>query len=511
MKHAVTGKQMKAIDKYTIEQIGIPSVVLMERAALCTAKAVKSAAEHWDRIWVVCGTGNNGADGVAVARMLHLAGYQVILIQIGDPDCGTEEYHLQMKIVEKLDIPVFSFRDFIPGSCDILVDALFGVGLDRNIEGEYRECMDMLAQQKPKKTIAVDIPSGIHSDTGAVMGSAVRADITVTFGYEKLGTLLYPGREYAGKILVKDIGFPRQALEQAGAEVYIYEKEDIRRIPDRPAWSNKGTFGKVLVIAGSRNMSGAAYLSARAACRTGAGLVKIMTVKENRVILQGQLPEAILSVYDTEAAVSNPEQFSEFVKNQCNWADVIVLGPGLGHDAYVKALVEQVLTNAYVPIIVDADGLNTIAANPHLTQYYTENIIITPHLGEMARLTGKSIDEIRGNLLETAREYGKRYGITCVLKDAVTVVYQRDERIYLNTSGNSGMAKAGAGDVLTGVIAGLLALGLDEPESAALGVWLHGLAGDEARRKWGSHGILAEEIADSIPVCMKKERREKRI
>lgn len=509
MRLAVTGTQMKEIDRYTMEQIGIPSLVLMERAALCTAEIVKAEAGLQDRIWVVCGTGNNGADGIAVARMLFLDGYQVVLILAGNTEHGTAEYHTQARIAGQLEIPIFPFKDFIPGRCDVLVDALFGVGLSREIGGEYRECMEMLLDQHPKKTVAVDIPSGIHSDSGAVMGIALRADITVTFGYEKLGTLLYPGRDYAGHVIVKDIGFPKAAADRVHPGVCCYEEKDLAAVPVRKAWSNKGTFGKILLIAGSRNMSGAAYLSALAAYRMGSGLVKIMTVKENRVILQEQLPEAILAVYDPEAAAAEQERFGAFIKSQCDWADCIVLGPGLGREAYVESLVEQVLTNAYVPIIVDADGLNAIAANPHLTQYYTENIIITPHLGEMARLTGISIEEIKRHPVETAREYASRYGITCVLKDAVTVVCRKDGDVFINTSGNSGMAKAGSGDVLTGVIAGLLALGMEEQESASLGVYIHGLAGDKARDKRGSHGILAHEIADCVPdVCMKNLRRE---
>ena len=508
MRHAVTGTQMKEIDRYTMEEIGIPSMVLMERAALCTAEAVKREAGKSDRIWVVCGTGNNGADGIAVARMLFLDGFRVVLILVGNTEHGTAEYHMQKKIAEGLELPIFPFQDFIPGRCDVLVDALFGVGLSREIGGEYRECMEMLLEQSPKRTVAVDIPSGIHADTGAVMGIALRADVTVTFGYEKLGTLLYPGKGCAGQVLVRDIGFPESALDRLQPEVCCYEDKDLAEIPVRKGWSNKGTYGKILLIAGSRNMSGAAYLSALAAYRMGSGLVKIMTVKENRVILQEQMPEAILAVYDPEAATAEPERFGAFIKSQCDWADCIVLGPGLGREAYVESLVEQVLTNAYVPIVVDADGLNTIAANPHLTQYYTENIIITPHLGEMARLTGLGIEEIRKHPVDTAKDYASRYGITCVLKDAVTVVCRKDGAVFINTSGNSGMAKAGSGDVLTGVIAGLLALGLEE-ESASLGVYIHGLAGDEARNKRGSHGILAHEIADCIPdVCMRDQRRE---
>lgn len=507
MRYLVTGGQMKEVDRCTIESIGIPSMVLMERAAMAVTEEVLKHAKKTDCIWAVCGSGNNGADGIAAARMLHLKGYTATVILAGKKEKGSTEYMTQVSIAEHTGVRIVEYSAFIPDKCDILIDALFGVGLDRDILGIYREIMDAVTACQPGVTVAVDIPSGIHSDTGQIMGAAFPADVTVTFGYEKLGTMLYPGKQYSGKVLVADIGFPKMSLRNRKTEFFTFEPGDEGLIPKRPAYSNKGDFGKVLVVAGSPGMSGAAFLSALAAYRTGAGLVKIFTVEENRVILQEGLPEAVISTYDTMEAKAGTEEFKNQLKKQCEWASVIVLGPGLGQEDHVKNLLEEVLTNAYVPIILDADGLNVIAANPELTSYFTENIIVTPHLGEMARLTGSSVDIIRKHLISTAREYADRYGITCVLKDAVTIGALKDQRTYVNASGNSAMAKAGAGDVLTGIIAGLLALGLEESEAAAMGIWIHGLTGDKVREKYGDYSLLARDLTEEIHTILKERTR----
>ncbi len=517
MRYLVTGGQMKAIDRNAIEKIGIPSVVLMERAAMAAAdeairyaeKALKN--QEIVQIWAFCGSGNNGADGIAAARLLHNRGYQVTVILTGGAEHGTEEFYLQRRIALNLEIPVIDWKDFLPGRCDVLIDAVFGVGLSRPVEGDYARVLQMMKDCGAGYTVAVDMPSGIHSDNGQIMGIAVPADVTVTFGYKKLGSALYPGREYCGRVEVCDIGFPADSAgrlsESLNAPLAVtYGPEDMRKLPVRPSYSNKGTFGKVLIVAGSENMGGAAYLSALAAYRMGAGLVKIMTASANRQMMQELLPEAILSVYDADGMELCPELLREKIEDACAWADVIVLGPGIGQGEGVRELLYEFLTNAYVPMVLDADGLNAMARYPELSQYYTENIIITPHLGEMSRLTGLTTEQIRTNLVSTASEYSGAHGIICVLKDSATVVTGRDGQCYVNSSGNSSLAKAGSGDVLTGVIAGLLAQGAELWEAASLGVYLHGVAGDRLKEKISSHGILARELANEIGLIAAEEK-----
>ena len=501
---------MKAVDRCAMEQVGLPSLVLQERAALCVAEEVKALLKKEKgngSVWFFCGTGNNGADGIAAARILQSQGYPVLVVYVGDRARGTEEFFRQKKIAEELGVPSVCWPDMQErlklshGPCRMLVDALFGVGLSRPVEGAYGEAMEFMKELAAETVLSVDIPSGIHSDTGQVMGTALKADVTVTFGYKKLGMLLYPGKEYAGRVLVEDIGFPvPEILDTKLGSWYravALGPEDLSRmLPCRPEYSNKGTFGKVLVVAGSREMGGAAFLSALSAYRMGAGLVKVMTVEENRTMLQQLLPEAILTLYGSDEILKEPENFHKKVEEVCAWADVIVLGPGIGQGPETGLLVREFLTNAYVPVVLDADGLNAIAREPGLCQYFTENIILTPHLGEMSRLTGLSVERIRADLLQCACSYSTSHGVTCVLKDAVTVISGREGQLCVNESGNSCMAKAGSGDVLTGILAGLLAQGMEMWEAACLGVYLHGAAGDRLREKNGAYGMLAHELCE---------------
>ena len=516
MKYLAGSAQMKEIDRYTIEEIGIPSLVLMERAAMAVAEEVEKTFssplfdKKRDTILAVCGSGNNGADAAAAARMLALKGFQASILLAGQREKCTQEMRRQLEIAGKLEIPVMEYGEFLPGECSVLIDGIFGIGLGRKVEGRYKEVINMMNRLSAKKVIAVDIPSGIHGETGAVMGCAVKADVTVTFGFEKMGTAVYPGREYSGIVKVADIGFPdqsrRQAEEKTGKMAFVLEESDLSLIPRRPAYSNKGTFGKVLIVAGAKNMAGAAYLSALAAYRTGAGLVKVMTPEENRLIIQESLPEAVMISYNAGKIMEDEEERDRFalqIEKECMQASVVVLGPGLGQQPYGKMVVKHVLSSVCSPVIVDADGLNVIAANPELTGYYTENVIITPHLGEMSRLAGKEIREIQEDLAAAAAEYAETYGITCVLKDAATVVADRDGRISVNKSGTSAMAKGGSGDVLTGMIAALIAQGMDEVMAARMGVYLHGLCGEKAAEEKGGYGVLAHEIADQAGKVLK--------
>lgn len=512
MRYLVSAREMKEIDRRSIEEYGIPSLVLMERAALEVAREAERLLEARagkkgprGSVWAVCGLGNNGADGVAAARMLSLHGYPVSVLLPEANGRQSEELKVQLEIARRLGIPVYTVEDFIPGTCELIIDAVFGIGLSRPVEGPYRALIDLMQSQSGAAVVSVDMPSGISSDTGAVMGCAVRADVTVTFGERKLGQALFPGREACGRLVVADIGFVPEEEERASKHALCYEKADLKRIPKRRAYSHKGTYGKILIIAGAKNMAGAAVFSALAAYRTGAGLVKVLTVEENRAILQEALPEAILSTYDSEWAGQYAEEFKEYVKTQAVWADAIVLGPGIGLEEYGRTLVESVLCDAYVPIILDADAINLAARYPYLKGYFTDNIILTPHLSEFSRLTGKSVEEVRENLLQAAEEFAEQYGVTCVLKDAATVTARKDGRLFVNTSGSPAMAKGGSGDVLTGVIAGLLALGMEDCEAASLGVYIHGLAGELAAKRYGVHSVLARETADCLGEVINEE------
>ena len=503
MEYLATGKQMKAVDRYTIDKVGIPSLVLMERAALWVAEEAGRLAGERGRVLCVCGAGNNGADAVAAGRMLMLTGRQVELVIVGDLERATQEMKRQLSIASEIGLQAASYEERAGeilqdrGGYDVVIDGIFGVGLTRDVGGIYAgavECINSLNAA----VVAVDMPSGVNADTGEVMGTAVRASVTITFGLNKIGIALYPGREYAGNILVRDIGFPERAYEAAGCQAFTYGPEDLNRLPKRPSGSNKGTFGKVLIVAGSAGMAGAAYLSGLAAYRTGAGLVRLLTVEENRQILQTLLPEAIMTVYDPGALEEGRAEAMTKLEEACNWASVVVLGPGLGRSSYVAALVEQVMANVCGPLIMDADALNAVADLPYLTRYYTDNVIITPHLGEMSRLTGLAIAELKRDLAGAALQYARTHGITCILKDAATVAAGPGGELYINSSGNSGMSTGGSGDVLTGVLAGLLAGGMEIWDASALGVYFHGTAGDRAKERLGERAMLARDIIEGL-------------
>lgn len=503
MEYIVTGQEMKSIDRYSIETIGIPSVVLMERAALAVVSCIKKKEKKTSKVGIVVGVGNNGADGLAVARILKEEGFEhIVIYAVGNIDKATKEWQIQRGIVEQLEIPLY-FERYDFDDCDVIVDGIFGIGLTREVTGIYKDVIEQI-NNTSANVYAIDIPSGVNAENGKIMGCAVKADTTVTFGFAKVGCMLYPGAEYSGKVEVALIGFPQKAVSFCTPSFVTYGIEDLNKIPKRSVRSNKGTFGKVLVIAGDAGMSGAAYFSASAAYACGAGLVQVFTAEENRSILQTQLPEAIVKTWGDTS-----------VEACCKWADVIAIGPGLG--IKMSILVETVLKESTVPIVIDADALNLLAQNPQWKQYNKGNWIITPHPGEMSRLLGKSVKEIIEDFLENAKEIAKTYVCIAVCKDARTIVDSGRNNIYINNSGNNAMAKGGSGDVLTGVIAGLIACGIKQQENllnyieemTRLGVFIHGLAGDVVRKKKGAYSLLASDLVESLSeiFCEIEEKR----
>ena len=459
MKKLLSGSNMKPVDKYSIEYIGIPSAVLMERAAFGVYKNIERMLKNESRVLVICGVGNNGADGIALARILMTSDFNINadVFVVGDEGKATEEFKQQSDILfnrlhgNKINMPASEDK------YDIIIDAVFGIGLKRNVEGEYAKLIQNVNKRRENDNsyvVSVDVPSGINADTGEVMGTAVFADMTVTFGTKKTGIVLYPGTEYAGKVFVENIGFPKEAFEQNFPEDFYFTESDLTKVPSRKSHTNKGSYGKVLVVAGSKGIYGAAYLSAKSVFRSGAGMVKIITAKENREALNKMLPEAMIETYGISDF--NIENY----RRQLDWADVIIVGPGIGMGDYQKDLVKEALKTKK-PIVIDADALNTISSDKKLCDFYHEKCVVTPHMMEMSRLINGSIDKIKGKLPEIAGTYAKENGIVCVLKDARTIVADKSEKRYYNMSGNDGMATAGSGDVLTGVIAGLMAQGLD--------------------------------------------------
>lgn len=488
MEFLLSSEQMKHCDSDTITKIGIPSLVLMERAALAVVDEMYHECCDLRSVLVVCGSGNNGGDGFAVARLLDEQGVRVTAAFVGNEESLSEEAAIQRQICENCGIKISS--NFMQREYTTIVDAIFGIGMSRDIEGKYAQIIDWINQQAAY-VVAVDIPSGISADTGKVMGRAVQADLTVTFAYRKIGHVLYPGTEYCGKVVRREIGITADRFQGGIPSVFTYGEEDLSRIARRRPYSNKGTYGKVLLIAGSNGMSGAACLSAMAAYRSGSGLVRVFTPECNRQIIQTYLPEAIITSWTEECF---PESELE---SALAWSDVAGIGPGCGTDHMANEILEYVLAKYRKPLVIDADGLNLLSKKPELLYETGASVVLTPHIGEMMRLTQNTKEDILEDILMAAKQFARKYRVVCALKDARTIV-SNGTRTYVNTSGNNGMAVGGSGDILTGIICGLLAQGMPAFDAAALGVYLHGLAGDAALEARGAYGMIARDIADRI-------------
>lgn len=511
--YLLNGEQMKSVDFYSIETVGIPAVVLMERAALAVTKRIRElACGRKSTVLCVCGTGNNGADGMAAARQLLQAGFNTAVFCVGGAEQkGTPEYEIQKNILLHMGM---DFRNNVRfDEYDFIVDAIFGIGLSREVSGAYASVIDELNAATRRNAalcvVAVDVPSGIHAGDGKIMAHAVRAGETVTFGFLKPGLVFYPGAACAGHITVADIGFAQAPLPENC--LYTYTAKDLEKLPFRAGNTNKGSCGKIVIAAGSENMGGAACLSAAAAYRSGCGLVRVFTHERNRIPVLNHVPEAVLETY--EDGVKTGSESLKQLEKICQWADCIVLGPGLSTGTFSEQMMQTVLAHrGHALLVLDADALNLLAQKQKLweqlksraQQNPPHRVVLTPHMGEMARLMQKEIGDIADEPVRYAQELARTFSGICILKDAATVVTDGSQT-YVNTSGNCGMSTAGAGDVLTGVLAGMLTSGFEEiQDAAAMAVFVHGLAGDYCRGQLGVYGIKAMDIAEAIPQVLHK-------
>ncbi len=491
MELLVTGEQMKALDHFTIHEMGVPSLVLMERAGLAVFEAIKKEKFPLDRTLVLCGGGNNGADGVVIARLLFLAGYQADVCILGNPEHFTEEMKKQIDIGKKYGISfvnTFQLHEYTT-----IVDAVLGVGLSREVSGKYKEAVCRI-NEFSGRVVSVDIPSGISADTGAILGAAVKADLTVTFGYRKAGLCFYPGAAYAGKIILADVGIYRDKNTVLKPEISACTWEELKALKRNPE-GNKGTFGKIFLVAGSREIFGAAYLSGYAAMKTGAGMIKICTAKENRDMF-ACFPEAMVQVYDEDTDIE------AMLEEGMRWADVYGIGPGIGTGPLAENLLKILLARGTKPLVIDADGLNLLKGQEELLKKYQGGTILTPHLGEFSRLTGIHPSQWKQDPVEITGRYAEKWNSVLICKDARTVIAQNKAKVFINLSGNDGMATAGSGDVLTGILLGVLAQHVPLREAAYIGVYLHGAAGDRAAREKGHAGMLAKDIAEAAALIL---------
>lgn len=516
----VTSAQMAAIDRRSIEEHGIDGYTLMKRAgkAVIDELIARSGSLAADRVVVLCGRGNNGGDGFVIARLLReqKADVECVLIA-SDPDAlrgaakqARDDWEASggttsaLTTDDAVRAATRRWRD-----ADYLVDALLGTGLSGEVRGVIRTAIDEIANIRVP-VIAVDIPSGISGDTGEVLGAAIPATLTVTFGLPKVGHAFHPGKRYCGTLVVADIGFPREAVEEEAGTLFLTGRDDARSwIPQRAPNAHKGTAGTVLVIAGSTGMTGAAALTSEAAFRAGCGLVYLACPAGLNDILEPMLREV----------VTRP--LPEIGKRRClatralgdlrrltETADAVAIGPGIGRHHETIELVRRFVSECNKPMVIDADALFALAKAryaPGVSKLsLRSNIVLTPHAGELARLLGVDTAEIAARPLEFARRGRDELGATVLLKGNPTVICGASGAEWVNTSGNAGMATGGAGDVLTGIIAGLIAQGVEPETGARLGAYLHGMAGDRARDELGIHGMIAGDILRHVPGAMKE-------
>lgn len=496
----LTPSEVKEIDKAATKVYGIPSVLLMEQAAYQVFSYIKAYHEN-ERVMILCGPGNNGGDGLALFRQLKsFSKCQTSLYITCTKEKLTEDGKVYYSIAEKLNGGVMhvtdSNLDYIldeMNKADIIVDALFGTGLSREIQGIYKEIIEGI-NKSTGKVISVDIPSGIDGLTGKVKGCAVYADTTITFVRPKIGLYGYPAILHTGDIKVANIGIPEPLIHMQNIKNYLIDTEEMKQIvPKRQIRSNKGSFGKLLVIGGSLGMSGAISLASLSAYKVGCGTVTVAVPRSILEIVQCKLTEVMaIGLKDTDGhfSLEASEELEELIWSKSY--SVIALGPGMGRDKANLEIIAKVLRSNQ-PCIIDADALYFL---PHLMSELKSRkapTIITPHPGEMARLTGKTIEEILENPTQHAKEYAEKNHVITILKLEKTVIADPSGNIYINRYGNTGLAKGGSGDLLTGIIAGLLAQHMKALDAAKLGVYLQTRAADLAKKELSEYSFLASD------------------
>lgn len=508
MYKVLTAKQMREVDAYMINEMRIPSLLLMENAAMGVCRVIMAETEPCT-VRVFCGTGNNGGDGLAVARILMFNGYDVYVAVAGDAEKMTADAAANFAMFEKLSERTLCFKDIaqleswdVPAA-RVVVDALFGTGLSREVSGLYRDTIEHI-NESGALVVSVDIPSGVDADNGAVLGDAVAADITVTFQHPKAGHFLFPGRYCRGRLEVVRIGVDEGCDILASGQTFAYTSADAAiALERREIDANKGSYGRLLVVAGSQGMAGAAVLTCRAASRAGAGLVTLASTEEATSVVQNNVPEAtckILSGEEGRLGRRSVFDIARIIKGKT----ALAIGPGLNVGEGVTEAVEHIIKDYPLIKVLDADAINAIAGRPSILLERAGEIILTPHPKEFARLIGSNVAHVLSDSLELARSFATKYGVTLVLKGATTVVAAADGRAALVAAGSPGMAKGGSGDVLTGIIGGFAAQGMGAYESALKGVYIAAMAGEAAAEACGEYATGPMDTIDHIGYAIGK-------
>ena len=503
----LTAAQMREADRRTIEDIGIPSLVLMENAGRQAVAAMEAMYPDLTerQVAVLCGRGNNGGDGFVVARTLLQRGVDVAVFLIGRVMDVKGDARVNLEILGRLGLTVVEIADSQAwelhfsevSDCTLIVDAIFGTGLNAPLAGLMVTVVaDVNASGIP--VVAIDLPSGLSADSPDPIGDSIEAGLTVTLAAPKLALVLPPAETRAGDIVIADIGIPGEVLDTVeGPRIDLLTRATMRElVTPRTADTHKGDYGRVLVVAGSRGKAGAAHLAAVGALKSGAGLVTVATPAAAQAVVAAMGPEYMTEALAETADGIDPEEAERVIEMA---RDVIAIGPGLGQGAGTRRFVKALVDRATAPLVIDADGLNAFADDPdRLAGREGREVIITPHPGEMGRLLGMSADEVQASRLEIARNFAVAHHVFVVLKGHRTLIATPDEKIFINPTGNPGMATGGTGDVLTGMIAAWLAQLLDAEAACKLAVYLHGMAGDLAEADEGEVAMTSADVAGHI-------------
>ncbi len=503
MLKVATAKEMQWIDRTAIRSHRIAGTLLMEQAGIACFDKINELYPTINVI-ILCGGGNNGGDGFVIARLLHKQGRDVKVFLAAAVKRLKGDARINYDAAKDRRVDISSFKKFIDlkriSKQTLIVDAMLGTGLSKEVKEPLSDVIRKV-NRLSSPVLSIDIPSGISADTGQIMGIAVKADHTVTFGLPKRGHLLYPGADHTGGLYIADIGFPKKLLSSSKIKANLFQNKDaVKLIPKRPRNSHKGTYGHVLIVAGSRGKTGAALMAAKACLGTGAGLVTIGVPETLLDVFQVRVTEEmILPLPDKGDGTLSSDAAADILSFIKKRRTVLAIGPGLSNDNEIAALVKEILAGAKAPVVIDADGLNAIAGRTGILKKCKASIVLTPHAGEMSRLLKQDSEVIEKDRIGTAVSFAKKTGICLVLKGAPAVTATSEGDAFINSSGNPGMATAGSGDVLTGMISALLAQGLRPYKASVLGVYMHGMIGDIVAQEKGEHSLIASDIINAIP------------
>ncbi|MCI9273962.1 MAG: NAD(P)H-hydrate dehydratase [Clostridiales bacterium] len=490
---------MRALEQAAVNQ-GETYLGLMDQAGTAAAQVIKEMACRLQRAVILCGKGNNGGDGFVIARRLREHGVLVSVILLEGEPCTQDAAHMFTKMgeVEVLTYQQPECSDLVQ-QADVVVDAVYGIGFRGSIQSQYASLIEGV-NRCSAQIFAVDLPSGAQGDTGKIEGSCIRADVTITFTTLKPAHVLLPASDYCGKTVVVQVGISPALLDSSPSVMGVIGEETVRRaLPVRAKNSHKGTYGALLSVCGSLGMAGAAMLSAGAALRCGVGLLRLAVPKSIYPVVAGVLPEPVYLPLNENNKGTLSKQCQARLQGELGFATACLIGCGMGCNSDTQQLVSGLLDQAEIPLIIDADGINALCANIDRVKAAKAPVIVTPHPGEMARLIGCTAAQVQANRLEYSRKFAQEYRVILVLKGADTLIALPDERVFVNRTGNPGMARGGSGDVLAGMIASFAAQGIAPEDAALCGVYLHGLAGDRCAEECSLTGMLPTDLIERLP------------